>query len=81
MVCVCGALDLPETRTVLDGAAIAEAGARAQVLWPWEPEPAFDEEEPTVADLPEESWFARALRAARSSEPDGGAPPQPGLYR
>lgn len=34
VVCSWPAHDVPESRTVLDGAAIAEAGSRAVVLWP-----------------------------------------------
>lgn len=33
-VCSWPAFDIPETRTVIDGDAVAAAGARVQVLWP-----------------------------------------------
>ena len=48
---------ITEFRTVLDGAAIAEAGSRAMVLWP--PSPPWDEEpgEPPGPRVPEGGWF------------------------
>jgi hypothetical protein len=34
VVCSWPAHDIPESRTVLDGAVIAQAASRAEVLWP-----------------------------------------------
>ena len=62
VVCAWSALDIPESRTVLDGAAIVEAGSRAAVLWP--PSPPWDEEpvEPPEPRVPEGGWFDRVTR-------------------
>ncbi len=55
------AFAMGETRIVLDGSAIGEAGRNARVLWPWEPEDEqpedFDE-----APVPSTGWFAKAVR-------------------
>lgn len=50
---------LDETVTELDGTAIAAAGRRAVVLWPWEPESpdAYELDEPP---RPDTGWFAQS---------------------
>lgn len=52
---------LEETHTVVDGAAIAEASGRAQVLWPSKPRHEATEEAP-VPVLPATGWFADVAR-------------------
>jgi len=49
---------LEETVTELDGTAVAAAGRRAEVLWPWEPE-RFDAYEPEAPVRPGSGWFSR----------------------
>jgi hypothetical protein len=47
---------LPESRTVLDGAAFRAAAGRSQVLWP--PQPAPDFSPPSPLPRPSSGWFA-----------------------
>jgi hypothetical protein len=47
---------MPESRTVLDGAAIRAAAARGHVLWP--PQPAMQPWEPPSPPRPSSGWFA-----------------------
>jgi hypothetical protein len=54
---------MQETETMLDGAALAEAGAQAEVLWPWEPEPDPEDDDPDPSAPPElPGWFGRLAR-------------------
>jgi hypothetical protein len=56
------ALDLPENEVELDGGLIAAAAAEVVVLWPPEPPvPPPPMDPPLPLDLPEGSWFNRAL--------------------
>jgi hypothetical protein len=50
------AFGMPESRTVLDGAAIRAAAGRSQLLWP--PQPAMEPPEPPPAPRPSSGWFA-----------------------
>jgi len=61
VVCAWPALDLPETRTVLNGTLAADAAQRAIVLWP-EPddEPSLPVDTPPP-DVPTGGWFARVI--------------------
>ena len=67
VVCAWSAFDIPESRTVLDGAAIVEAASRAVVLWP--PSPPQDEApvEPPEPRVPDGGWFAGVIRAGRGT--------------
>ena len=67
VVCAWSAFDIPESRTVVDGAAIAEAASRAVVLWP--PSPPQDEApvEPPEPRVPDGGWFARVNRTRRGT--------------
>jgi hypothetical protein len=47
---------MPESRTVLDGAAIRTAAARSHILWP--PQPAPEPREPPSPPHPSSGWFA-----------------------
>jgi hypothetical protein len=47
---------IPESRTVLDGAAIRAAAARSRTLWP--PQPASEPQEPLSPPRPSTGWFA-----------------------
>lgn len=49
---------LPETRTVLDTNALADAAGRAEILWP-EPHP--QQTPPPPPAVPPSGWFARIL--------------------
>jgi hypothetical protein len=71
VVCAWPAFDIPESRTIVDGVAIAAAGSRAVVLWP--PSPPQDEEpfEPPPPRLPDGGWFSRVSRTAQG---DGEKP-------
>jgi hypothetical protein len=46
----------PESRTVLDGAAIHAAASRSQVLWP--PQPGEELSQPPLPPRPSSGWFA-----------------------
>jgi hypothetical protein len=61
VVCTWPGFDIPESRTTLDGALIADAGSLAVTLWPWEPE---DERQhqPREPYVPAGGWFADAVR-------------------
>jgi hypothetical protein len=52
------AFGLPESRTVLDGAAIRAAAASSQVLWP--PEPPLEPAPPPAPPRPSSGWFAES---------------------
>jgi hypothetical protein len=67
VVCAWPVFGVPETRTVLDGAAVTEAARHVVELWPWEPERHEEPEEPDEPDLPE-GWFAD-LRNRDRAEP------------
>ena len=56
------AFGMPESRTVLDGAAIRAAADRSQRLWA--PQPAVEAPEPPSRPRPSSGWFA---------DPDGSA--------
>jgi hypothetical protein len=47
---------MPESQTVLDGAAIRAAAARSHILWP--PQPARQPREPLSPPRPATGWFA-----------------------
>ena len=47
---------IPESRTVVDGAAIRAAADRSQLLWP--PQPAMEPPEPPPPPRPATGWFA-----------------------
>jgi hypothetical protein len=47
---------IPESRTVLDAAAIRAAAARSQLLWP--PQPAIEPPQPPQPSRPDSGWFA-----------------------
>ena len=68
VVCAWSAFDIPETRTVVDGAAIADAGSRAVVLW--QPSPPEDDEpfEPSMPRVPDGGWFDRVSRAGQVAD-------------
>jgi hypothetical protein len=58
VVCRWPAFDLPETRVVLDGDAIARAAGQVITLWPWV-EPSDERSpEPPPPQLPDDGWFA-----------------------
>ncbi len=67
VVCAWSAFDIPESRTVLDGAAIVEAASRAVVLWP--PSPPRDEApvEPPEPRVPDGGWFASVVPTGRGT--------------
>ena len=48
---------MPESRTVLDGAAIRAAAARSQILWP--PQPPAEPRMPPSPPHPSSGWFAQ----------------------
>jgi hypothetical protein len=50
------AFGIPESRTVLDSAAIRAAADRSQLLWP--PQPAIEPPEPPSPPRPSSRWFA-----------------------
>lgn len=50
------AFGMPESRTVLDGAAIRAAAERSQLLWP--PQPVSEPPEPPPPPAPSSGWFA-----------------------
>jgi hypothetical protein len=50
------AFGMPESRVLLDGAAIRTAADRSQVLWP--PQPAMEPPEPPSPPRPSSGWFA-----------------------
>jgi len=50
------AFGMPESGTVLDGAAIRAAADRSQILWP--PQPAAERREPPPPPRPSSGWFA-----------------------
>ena len=50
------AFGMPESRTVLDGAAIRAAADRSQLLWP--PQPVMEPPEPPSPPRPSSGWFA-----------------------
>jgi hypothetical protein len=47
---------MPESRTVVDGAAIRAAGGRSELLWP--PQPIGEPPEPPPPPRPSSGWFA-----------------------
>ncbi|MEJ5913675.1 hypothetical protein [Pseudokineococcus sp. 1T1Z-3] len=49
---------LAESVTEVDGAGIADAGARAEALWPWEPERRRHDVEAPSPARPSDGWFA-----------------------
>ncbi len=56
----CPDLGLPESATVLDGAAIRAAADRVVALWPWEPPRRRGPDRlPPPPEIPDDSWFAR----------------------
>lgn len=55
---------IDETRTVVDARAIAEAGAAAIELWPYEA-PSSEPFEPPAPVVPSGGWFARAVEQGR----------------
>jgi hypothetical protein len=67
VVCAWSAFDIPESRTVMDGAAIAEAGSRAVVLWPWSP-PEEEPFGPSTPRVPDGGWFDRVSRAGQDAD-------------
>lgn len=67
VVCRWAAYGVEETRTVLDGTAIAEAAGRVEELWPWQP-PHSEPPEPRVPPTPASGWFADAVRRDRVRE-------------
>jgi hypothetical protein len=50
------AFGMPESRTVVDSAAIRAAGERSQLLWP--PQPVTEPPEPPPPPAPSSGWFA-----------------------
>jgi hypothetical protein len=56
LVCACAPLKIPESRVVIDGGAIARAGAAAIELWP--PAPFDDEPVPPPPRRPADGWFS-----------------------
>lgn len=58
VVYACPALGLDEVQAVVEATPLAEAVARVEQLWPWEPEQHHDPIPPTLPVLPEGSWFA-----------------------
>lgn len=57
VVLACAGLGIDETVVQLDGDALVQAAAQAQVLWPWQPvEEQLPHAEP---ELPSDSWFGR----------------------
>jgi len=68
VVCAWSGLGIPESRTVLDGAAINEAGSRAMVLWPPLPPWAEEPVEPVEPRVPAGGWFDKVSRARRGSD-------------
>jgi hypothetical protein len=60
----CGALDIAETSTVIDGAPIAQAAASVVTLWPWSPPDFSDPGPPPPPEIPAGSWFAGGPRVA-----------------
>lgn len=59
-VCSWPTVGVPERRVVLEGADLTSAGARALVLWPYEPE--VEPEQPPEPERPLSGWFARRRR-------------------
>jgi hypothetical protein len=59
--------EIAETRTVVDGAAIVDAAARSEELWPWQPPDDDLPEEPPEPDLPA-GWFADVARRHRQND-------------
>lgn len=57
VVLACAGLGLAETSVSLDGDALVQAAARAEVLWP-PPEP-DEPDEPEEPELPDGGWFGR----------------------
>lgn len=66
-VCAWPAFGVPESHTAVDGASVAEAGSRVEVLWPWEPDD-DQPDEPPEPRAPTSGWFADALRRRRDSK-------------
>lgn len=68
VACAWSGLGIPESQTVLDGAAINEAGSRAMVLWP--PLPTWVEQpvEPVEPRVPNGGWFDKVRRAQQSTD-------------
>jgi hypothetical protein len=67
VVCAWSAFDIPESRTVLDGAAIVEAGSRAVVLWPSSLPGDEEPVEPPQPRVPGGGWFDRVNRRGLDS--------------
>ena len=72
VVCAWTAVGIGETRTTLDGTAIAEAGARAVTLWAPSPPDPEGPVEPPVPKVPEGGWFAAVVRAGRGTDGSPG---------
>ena len=53
---------IPESRTVLDGAALAEAVTRIQVLWPVKVDPPPAPAQSPPPNVPQGGWFEAILR-------------------
>ena len=68
VVCAWSAFDIIESRTVVDGAAIAAAGTRAVVLWPWSPSEDDGPFEPPAPRVPDGGWFDRVNRAGPGND-------------
>lgn len=64
VVCSWPVFGIEETRCVLDGSAIAAAGAAAVELWPYELA-SSEPFEPPAPVVPSGGWFARAVEQGR----------------
>lgn len=67
IMCAWPEREVDETRTVLDASAITAAAAQVVELWPAEPEEPWRRDPPAPPDVPDDSWFGRALRPDRSA--------------
>ena len=70
IICAWPALQIAESRTVVDLSAVADATSAVLELWPWQPE---DEQryEPVAPQVPAGSWFDQASRAHQPDAPAG----------
>jgi hypothetical protein len=58
-VCAWPLFGIAETRTAVDGAGIADAVSRTEILWPDEPDNVLDEPDPPT---PPAGWFRDAMK-------------------